>query len=98
MQKQQWRLLERVRVKHRKYYLRRGRSAAKPVKAPGASEPADEGVPCHLGVCEASKCSALVMPLAQFCVRHILLQPGQCLYVPDSVCSPRTLPLSRRSV
>jgi len=88
-QKQHWRLLERARIKHRKYYLRRGRSAAKPVKAPGDTTTAadDGGVACALDVCDAPKCTGLVMPLAKFCVRHILLQPGQCLYVPDSACA-----------
>jgi hypothetical protein len=74
-------------MKHRKYYLRRGRSAAKPVKAPGDTTADDGGVACSLGVCDAPKCTGLVMPLAKFCVRHILLQPGQCLYVADSACT-----------
>lgn len=74
-------------MKHRKYYLRRGRSAAKPVKAPGDTTADDGGVACSLGVCDAPKCTGLVMPLAKFCVRHILLQPGQCLYVANSACT-----------
>lgn len=100
-QKQHWRLLERARMKHHKYYLRRGRSAAKPVKAPGDTTAEDGGVACVLGVCDAPKCTGLVMPLTKFCVRHILMQPGQCLYVPDSACTlgpPRNTRILARSV
>eukprot|EP00240_Pyramimonas_obovata_P006599 CAMPEP_0118951340 /NCGR_PEP_ID=MMETSP1169-20130426/52931_1 /TAXON_ID=36882 /ORGANISM="Pyramimonas obovata, Strain CCMP722" /LENGTH=179 /DNA_ID=CAMNT_0006898379 /DNA_START=173 /DNA_END=709 /DNA_ORIENTATION=+ len=89
-QHEYWLLLEKLRVKHRRYFFRRARvgsKAADPGKAEAEAEHdaagENDGVVCTLPACEAANCAARALPLAAFCMRHIALQSNQCLYLTD---------------
>mmetsp|Transcript_24569 Transcript_24569/g.46605 ORF Transcript_24569/g.46605 Transcript_24569/m.46605 type:complete len:256 (+) Transcript_24569:73-840(+) len=94
--KQHWMLLESLRQKHRKYYVRRGRTGLKSsgtslgeaAGADAASPKLEDSVSCTLSACQAEACVSRAMPLTSYCFRHILQQPGQCLYKPNKKGKP----------
>jgi len=66
------------RVRHEK---QRGPSAASLGGGPGATQGLPLGVqPCQHALTQTQKCGQGVIPMARFCPRHILEQPGQVLY------------------
>ena len=84
-----WRLLERLREHHRRFVLRHGHVGTKDAAAAVASAREAAGLP---EVCIAAvdgPCTARPLPLSHYCVRHILLDPAQVLYVADESGAPR---------
>ncbi|KAK3260472.1 hypothetical protein CYMTET_30568 [Cymbomonas tetramitiformis] len=85
---QYWRLLDRLQVKHQRFYLRRARAGWK--QAEVVEREVIEGVSA---ACEEPTCGGSALPLANFCFRHIVLQPSQCLYVANE----KGLPVKKNS-
>ncbi|KAL3699747.1 hypothetical protein R1sor_017769 [Riccia sorocarpa] len=97
---QYWGLLEEMRTKYRRFYLRHGKSGWRDDVEGGERErdsvgkPGDEGgdgmrEPPERGNvenlhCGAQGCSTKPLPLSVFCFSHILQEPRQRLYKPCS--------------
>ncbi|GAQ80766.1 hypothetical protein KFL_000610440 [Klebsormidium nitens] len=84
---QYWGLIEEMRSKHRRYFLRQGTSGWKE-EGEGA---ATEGT--MRPVCSKAGCTDRAMPASSFCFQHILCDPRQQLYCacihspsPDEPC------------
>jgi len=111
--KQYWNLCERLRTKHRRFFLRRARAgwkqqpsaipppsmATPPPQVPGAAPvlvlpDGTAQVEGNLAACHVDTCTAGALPMAPYCLKHILLDEYQCLYVPDEEGNPvrRTAP------
>ncbi|XP_002988052.2 INO80 complex subunit D [Selaginella moellendorffii] len=95
---QYWALLEELRAKYRRFYLRTGKSGwreeneAEESQQPGnvdmrvPERSAGEAIKCGF-----QGCMTKPMPLSAYCFDHILLEPRQCLYKPCAFV-PRSAP------
>eukprot|EP00241_Pyramimonas_parkeae_P022186 CAMPEP_0114280360 /NCGR_PEP_ID=MMETSP0059-20121206/2395_1 /TAXON_ID=36894 /ORGANISM="Pyramimonas parkeae, Strain CCMP726" /LENGTH=252 /DNA_ID=CAMNT_0001400753 /DNA_START=18 /DNA_END=778 /DNA_ORIENTATION=+ len=65
-----------------------GTSLGEAAGADAASPKLEDSVSCTLSACQAEACVSRAMPLTSYCFRHILQQPGQCLYKPNKKGKP----------
>ena len=80
----QWRLLQRLREHHRRFFLRHGHAGTKEAAAAQTQAKEEAGLP---SVC--ASCGSLPLPLARHCLAHILQDTQQVLYVAGEDGAPR---------